>query len=185
VGDLTNSVGGTGTTLPGSTSEVVLDPEPGPYVIVSFILGVPFTRPLEVTAAPADLPAAPEANLTVQMSEFAYDGLPDTFPAGPTMVEVVNEGTQLHQMGVVSEESLTAEQVQQSLSGTPLPLTVSFSGSTGGMGEIDPGHSGWVTLDLDPGVYVLTCNVLDIGEGPGGSGKGHTDLGMSHAIMVE
>jgi uncharacterized cupredoxin-like copper-binding protein len=183
LGRLSFIAGGVARMQPGSTSEVVLDLEPGSYVIAHSIPGPPLTRLLEVTAAPADQPAEPDAQQTISMTEFAFDGAPDTLPAGETTMEVVNEGEQLHLMAIVSEETMTAEQVEQSLSGTPLPLALAFPGSDGGMGELLPGDSGWVTLDLDPGVYVLTCFVFD--QSGGGFGKAHTELGMSHAFTVE
>jgi len=166
---------------PGSTSEVVLDLEPGSYMFATYA-GEPFARPLEVTAAPADQPAEPEAEHTIRMFEFAFVDVPETLPAGPTTSNVVNEGGQMHFMAVVSEETLTPEQVQQSLSGTPLPFAA-VTGSAGGMGELAPGESGWAMLDLDPGVYVLTCNVFDLSDGV--VGKAHTELGMSRAFTVE
>jgi hypothetical protein len=179
---ISSVAGGVARMQPGSTSEVVLDLGPGRYVLVSYVSG-PFTRLLEVTAAPADQPAEPDAQQTISMVEFAFDGAPDTLPAGPTTFKVLNEGEQIHLMAVVSEKTLTPEQVQQSLSGTPLPLGLSFPGSDGGIGELEPGESGWATLDLDPGVYVLTCYVFDTSGGD--LGKAHTELGMSHAITVE
>jgi len=183
IGRLYSLAGGVARMLPGSTSEVVLDLKPGRYAFYTNVPGPYITRLLEVTAIPADQPAEPDAQHTISMSEFAFDGAPDTLPAGKTTVNVVNEGQQAHLMAVVSEETLTADQVQQSLSGTPLPLVPSFRGSDGGIGELAPGDSGWVTLDLGPGVYVLTCHVLDVSGG--GSGKGHSDLGMSHVLTVQ
>jgi hypothetical protein len=182
---LTDYVGGTDVSPPGGSSEVVLDLEPGRYVIWDFIPGVPFTRPLEVTARPAAQPAPPEAPFTVRMSDFAYDGAPDTLPAGETTVNVVNDGPQVHRMAVqrVNEEGVTAEQVSQHLSGTPVATPPTYA-PNGGMNEMDPGLSGWVTLHLDPGVYALVCIVFDNGEGSGGTGKLHSQLGMYYPFTV-
>jgi hypothetical protein len=179
---LSSPVGGVARMQPGSTSEVVLDLEPGSYVFATYI-GELLPRQLEVTAAPADQPAEPAAEHTIRMFEFAFVDVPETLPAGPTTFNVVNEGGQVHFMAVVSEETLTPEQVQQTLSGTPLPVGPAFTGPDGGMGELAPGASGWVTLDLDPGVYVLTCNVFDLSGGE--LGKPHVELGMSHAFTVQ
>ncbi len=174
--------GGTGTISPGGTSEVVLDLEPGRYVIVRFPF--PITRLLEVTAAPDAQPAPPESDFTVSMREFAYEGFPDTLPAGITTVAVVNEGEQYHLMDVrrVNEEGITAEQVSQHLGGTPLPLAPSYT-AAGGMGEMTPGAFGWATLDLEPGVYTLICTVFDQHDGE--IGKLHFQLGMHHSFTVE
>jgi hypothetical protein len=175
--------GGAGFLAPGSTVEVVLDLEPGRYVIVRFPFRPPLTRPLEVTAAPEAQPAPPKSAFTVGMVEFAYEGFPDTLPAGKTTVEVVNQGEQLHLMDVqrVNEAGITAEQVRQHLSGTPQPVAPTYS-AAGGMGELAPGGAGWVTLDLEPGVYNLSCLIFDRA---GGTDKLHLDLGMHHAFTVE
>jgi len=190
---LTSSEGGTGPIAPGDTAEVVLDLAPGHYVIYRFpAIGSLVARELEVTAAPDRRPAPPESAFTVGMVEFAYEGFPDTLPAGKTTVEVVNEGEQFHLMFVhrVNEDGITAEQVRQHLGGTPLPVTPSYS-PAGGMGELEPagelepsGGSGWATLDLEPGVYTLICIVFDQ-PGDGSVGELHTDLGMNHAFTVE
>ena len=51
------------------------------------------------------------------MIEFAFEGFPDTLPAGKTEVEVVNEGAQFHLMFVQTSQRgrHTAEQVSQHL----------------------------------------------------------------------
>ena len=181
---LTTVEGGTGVIAPGGDEEVVLDLAPGRYVIFRFPLNVGLSRELLVTAAPAARPAPPESAFTVRMLEFSYEGFPDTLPAGKTEVKVVNEGEQLHLMFVqrVNEDGITPEQVRQHLSGTPLPVPPSYT-AAGGMGEMQPGDSGWATLDLDPGVYALICIVFDQSDGT--IGKLHTDLGMHHAFTVE
>jgi hypothetical protein len=198
IGRLTTVEGGIGNIAPGGEAEVVLDLVPGRYVILRFPLNTGLSRELEVTAAPDARPAPPESDFTVSMIEFAFDGFPDTLPAGETTVEVVNEGAQFHLMFVqrVNEEGITAEQVSQHLGGTPLPVAPSYS-AAGGMGELEPGGgSGWVTLDLDPGVYRLICTVFDQSDdavGPvssergalSGVGKLHVDLGMHHAFTVQ
>src|SRR5262245_13395351 len=88
---------GTGTIAPGGTAETVVERTPGHWVIIRLQFGNPDTRALEVTAAPDVRPAEPETAFTVNMREFAFEGFPDTLPAGRTEVEVVNSGKQIHQ----------------------------------------------------------------------------------------
>jgi len=182
---LTTHEGGTGLIAPGGEADVVLDLAPGRYVILRFpAIGGAITRELEVTAPPDARPAPPESAFTVGMFEFAYVGFPDTLPPGKTTVEVVNEGRQFHLMDVrrVNEEDISAEQVRQHLGGSPLPVEPTYT-FAGGMAELEPGDSGWVTLDLEPGVYTLTCLIFDRRDGA--IGKLHTDLGMHYAFTVE
>jgi hypothetical protein len=184
IGRLTTVEGGTGNIAPGGEADIVLDLAPGRYVMLRFPLNTGLSRELEVTAAPDPRPAPPESAFTVSMIEFAYEGFPDTLPAGKTEVEVVNEGADLHLMFVqrINEESITAEQVSQHFGGTPVPVAPTLS-PAGGMGEMKPGGSGWVTLDLGPGVYVLLCLVFDQSDGT--LGKLHADLGMNHTFTVQ
>jgi hypothetical protein len=177
--------GGAGAIAPGGEAEVVLDLAPGRYVFLRFpAIGGAITRELEVTAAPDVQPAPPESAFTVEMVEFGYPGFPNTLPAGNTTVEVVNEGQKFHLMDVrrVNEEGITAEQVRQHLGGAPLPLAPTYS-AAGGMAELEPGDSGWVTLDLEPGVYTLFCWIFDRNDGV--IGKLHSDLGMHHTFTVQ
>jgi hypothetical protein len=51
------------------------------------------------------------------------------------------------------------------------------------MGELAPGASGWVKLDLEPGIYTLICTVFDQQDGE--IGKLHFQLGMHHAFTVQ
>jgi hypothetical protein len=183
LGRLWSIEGGTAAVAPGGNAEVVLDLEPGNYGMSSLMVGNPFTRALEVTAPPAVEPAAPEAAFTVTMSDFAFEGAPDTLPAARTTVRVVNDGPQLHMMAVwrLKTESVSTEQLAQHRGGTHLSATAYTP--AGGFGEILTGDSGWVTLDLEPGDYTLACIVFDQGED--GTLKLHTDLGMHHAFTVE
>ena len=181
--ELIEGEGGTGFLAPGGTVEVVLDLVPGRYLIVRFPFRPPLTRELGVTAAPDAQPAPPESAFTVGMVEFAYEGFPDTLPAGKTTVEVVNPGEQLHMMDVrrVNQEGITAEQLREFLRGTPQPVEPTLS-AAGGMGELAPGGSAWVTLDLEPGVYTLLCYIFDRA---GGTNQLHSQLGMHHAFTVQ
>jgi hypothetical protein len=183
LGRLSSIEGGTARVAPGGDAEIVLDLEPGHYGMSSLIIGNPFTRAFEVTAAPAVEPAAPEAAFTVTMADFVFQGAPDTLPAASTTVRVVNDGPQLHMMAVwqLKAESVSAEQLAQHRGGTPLPASAYTP--AGGFGEILPGDSGWVTLDLEPGDYALACIVFDQGED--GTLTLHTDLGMQHPFTVE
>jgi hypothetical protein len=182
---ISDAVGGVAHVSPGGTSEVVHDLDPGRYVLAYYVSVTPFTRLLEVTAAPAAQPAAPEADVTVSMIEFAFAGAPDTLPAGKTTFAVTNDGQQFHFMSVrrFNDEGVTAEQVRQDLNATPMPVPPSTA--VGGMGELDPEGSGWAILDLEPGVYEMLCNVFDSSMGSGELGKPHYQLGMSHAFTVE
>jgi uncharacterized cupredoxin-like copper-binding protein len=56
--------------------------------------------PLEVTEG-ANTAEAPEADGTISLVEMAFDGLPSEVAAGSYTWEVVNNGAQLHEIGVL------------------------------------------------------------------------------------
>jgi hypothetical protein len=52
--------------------------------------------------------------------------------------------------------------------------------SIGGFQAINPGQSGWLNLDLEPGNYVAVCYVPDPA-----SGHAHLELGMVMPFSVK
>lgn len=162
--------GGVGTTMPGNTASATTDLAAGDYALICFVAGedgVPHAAkgmlmPLEVTE-PAATAAAPEADATVTMTDFAYE-LPDEFEATGT-VEFVNEGEQPHEANIVGlreGDSDTFLEFFAEPAGPP-PFT-----SSGGFQALSVGAgSGYVDLSqLDPGRYAFVCFIPDaLGDG--------------------
>jgi uncharacterized cupredoxin-like copper-binding protein len=141
------------------------------------------TEPLAPTATEAVEPTEPEAtepsatepangaatSIDVSLSEFAIDLSEDTGTDGITF-NVSNDGAILHNFKVI----------QTDLEPGDLPVS-------GGMvdegqvdivaqteGDLAAGESAEVTADLEPGSYVLICNVA-----------GHYEAGMFAGFTVE
>ncbi len=166
--------GGPAITDPGRTSfAVTLDLEPGTYLMLCFIEspdGVPhlakgMVRPFVVAAPP-----------TVVLRDFAFD-LPE-IRAGVQTWYVVNQGPQPHEMAIArAPNDVTPEQIATALQ-SPGALSVPME-DVSGMQALSAGLSGWVTVDLSPGTYVLLCFVPDPA-----TGLPHVALGMYAVVTV-
>lgn len=176
---------------PGGTSDVVVDLEAGGYFLlcsVSSPEGIPhfalgMIQELEVTKAPDEQPDAPEPDITVTLSDFAFDA-PDTISAGTTTFEVVNDGPQPHEMGLVKlDDGFTIEGLQEMLMSEeppppdagPPPFEV-----IGVAVAMSSGESALTTVDLAAGSYALVCFVADPE-----TGAPHFALGMLDSFTVE
>ena len=184
---MTKQVGGVGAVHPGGTAQAVLNLPTGEYVILCFIPS-PADKVAHhakgmiksLTASDGDNQAAePTASLTVQLKDFMFD-LPDSLPAGNTVIKVINEGPEPHEFNILRlEEGKTVEDVVKFLNGEaggPPPFA-----PVGGMNGLDVGLSGYAELDLAPGNYVAICNI----PSPKGNGAPHFMLGMVKEFTVK
>jgi hypothetical protein len=183
VASLLSFTGGPASVPPAGSQEVTLDLAPGDYVMLCFVPsadGVPHLakgmfRPFRGTASPAEA-QPPPAEGEVVLRDFSFT-VPDV-DANRTSIKVTNAGPQPHEMVIVRPaEDATLEDVRafvSTLTGPP-PFT-----DAGGMQALDPGASGWLTLDLSPGRYVMVCAVPDPA-----TGRRHVDLGMIAPFEVQ
>lgn len=122
----------------------------------------------------------------VTATDYSFDGLPDTLPAGPTSLELSNEGAEIHHMVVARidddvtmtlDELLQLDQEEAAghvefMPGEPFAL---------------PGESDHAVGDLAPGRYLAACFIpvgttgFDAPEG----GPPHFTHGMVAEITVE
>ncbi len=170
---------------PGQRASVVMNLEPGQYVLICAIPGpdgVPhyamgMQSVLEVTEAAAD-GAPPEADATVDLVEMSFEGLPSDATAGTHIWEVNNAGAQIHEIGVMQlEPGVSIEQVLQIFSGPP-PSSTPVDASEpppppgpppgpppfthiGGTAPKSPGETNYAVLDLAAGDYIAICFVPD------------------------
>ena len=176
-------VGGPALTDPGATGQVTLNLDPGAYALLCFVMdeeGIPhlamgMARPLTLTgdAAPG---AEPQADLTVSMADFQY-AMPTEVEAGPQTWEIVNDGPQPHEL--VLHKLAPGKTVEDVLAFIHQPEGEPPFTNAGGMQGVAQGGTGWVHLDLTPGVYVAICYIPDPE-----SGAPHLDLGMVRVFTV-
>jgi hypothetical protein len=183
---LVQQMGGVGAIAPTLSAQAVLYLPSGEYVILCLIpspsdhiahLAKGMIKGLTVQPASGAAALEPEADLTVHMQDFAYD-LPDTLPAGPLSIQVINNGPEAHEFNVMRmADGKTVDDVLQYLGapdGPPPFIPV------GGMNGLDKGLSGYAELNLTPGTYVAICNI----PSPKAEGHPHFTLGMIKQFTV-
>ena len=186
---LSKLMGGVGQIAPTLSAQAVLNLTAGEYVIVCFVpsgdehvphLAKGMIKPLTVTVLEAGATAAtePTAELTVTMKDYLID-FPETLPAGPRIIKVINNGPDVHELNLLRlEDGKTAEDVSQYLAAPkgPPPFV-----PIGGINGMEPGASGYVELDLEPGTYVAICYIPT----PKSEGHPHFTRGMIKEFTVQ
>jgi uncharacterized cupredoxin-like copper-binding protein len=88
--------------------------------------------------------------ITISETEFALDPADPTAPAGEVTITATNDGATVHNLEV---EGNGVEEITD---------------------DLDPGQSGELTLDLEPGTYEIYCAI-----------DSHKDQGMEGTLTVE
>ena len=119
------------------------------------------------SSAPEQLP--PDVQLTVDMKEYSVTLSAASLKAGPTKIGIRNVGTMEHEF----------ELIKTDVAFDKLPTDVGSGkakedGLVKQVKVIQPNRVATVTADLQPGNYVIICNVA-----------GHYQLGMRAALKVE
>jgi len=183
---LTTLVGGPGTVGSGGTSAAMLNLAEGQYLLACFIPGRDgiahaakgMVLPLQITAPTGTAMPAPATRGTVTMKEFSFALSASAFPAGRSMIAVVNEGAQAHEFGVLRlVPGKSAADVTGYFAAKPSGPPP-FS-AAGGLTALGPGQKGIAVLDLTPGSYAAICFLPDPV-----SGKEHLQLGMIAGFTV-
>jgi uncharacterized cupredoxin-like copper-binding protein len=134
--------------------------------------------PSPSASEPAAASGGAGTGVTVTLSEWAVANVPASVPAGSTTFTVTNDGPDdVHEFVVIKTDL--------SLTDLPTDETGAVDESGGAMevkGEIEDiavGATQELTLDLEPGAYVLICNVYDETEQ-----EAHYQEGMRSALTV-
>jgi hypothetical protein len=119
--------------------------------------------------------------VSVQLVEFRIHADPTRVPAGDITFLIANDGEYAHEFKVVKLDPGT----------TKLPTASDGSVNEDGEGikvidgiparRLGQGYSRQMTLNLEPGAYVLVCNLVLSGFGPVDS---HYAMGMSTDFIV-
>jgi uncharacterized cupredoxin-like copper-binding protein len=124
--------------------------------------------------------AAGGGEVNVVLSEFIVEPDPDSADAGEITFVVDNQGGETHEFVVV--EAASADEL-------PLADDESFDeeafGEENVLGEVEDVASGDtedLTLDLEPGSYLLLCNIV---EEEDGESESHFAEGMHASFTVE
>jgi uncharacterized cupredoxin-like copper-binding protein len=178
-------VGGPNEASPGVNADATITLEPGNYAMVCYVPspdGRPhvmrgMVKPLSVTAAGATKPNEPKADVTIKMTDYAFE-LSKPITAGLRVVRVENTAKQSHEVivgkllpGKTMKEALTWLNNGQKGS-APVIAVGGASGLANSKHQI-------ITVTFEPGRYVLLCFIPDAKDL-----KPHTDHGMAKEITV-
>lgn len=151
------------------TARTVVDLTPGEWLVLPTNLGgAQPPEPLRVTGATSATPSGTvpfEADVAVDLQDFAFAGLPAQVEQGQQIWELTNVSTQPHMMAIsrlpagTTQEALWAFVTQAS----PASEGLSFEdfAPAPGVGYLSAGQTAWAVLDLEPGTYVALCFVPD------------------------
>lgn len=180
--------GGVAETAPGSSAVTLVDfNQPGTYVELCFVpndKGVPhfalgMTGVVQVSGTPSEV-KVPTADVEVTMFDFGYT-MPSTITAGPHVWKITNDGPEPHEMNVMKlADGVSFADVKQKLEDGGSAAEPSISGTLlGGAQGLQKGLVSYINYDLDPGTYILFCNIPDPK-----TGTPHVSLGMLASFTV-
>jgi hypothetical protein len=152
----------------------------GEYLILEFAETQSMPHIFTVVENDMEQPDVPESDVTVAMVDFAF-GIPARIEAGPQIWELRNFGEQWHEAAIMRlDEDLSLSEVLDALSSTtpgePGPYESVFFWT-----PIGAEVTSWVTVDLEPGHYVIACFLPDIN----GDFTSHLMKGMVAVFTVE
>lgn len=173
-----------GTSIPvGETYSFTTELPVGDYLILEFAETQSMPHIFTVVENDMEQPEPPESAVTVAMVDFAF-GIPAQIEAGPKVWEMQNFGEQWHEAAVFKlEEDMPLSDIidtfQNSTAefGEPGP----FGDSVFFWAPVGAEVSSWVTVDLEPGHYVIACFLPDIE----GDFTSHLMKGMVAVFSVE
>jgi hypothetical protein len=165
-----------------ATAGVLLGP--GTYVISPSCGGCPPSNEgsLVLRVSEGASATAPTPDLTVELTEFHFMGLPEELSSGKYLWEMNNTGEQGHYLGLFKlAEGKTQDDflAWMATMGPEGPSGPPPGEMAGGSFFITGGQRYFYSLELTPGIYVAYCPVADF------SGTPHDVLGMRQTLIVK
>lgn len=132
------------------------------------------TALMAMTSGARPVPTKP-TTLRIVARDYAYD-VPASVPSGPTRIELVNHGQDLHHAQLVRlEQGKTLQDLAAFPHDAPPPSWVVM---VGGPGAVGPGDSSAVIETLTPGNYAVLCFI------PASDNVPHVAKGMAAGFTV-
>lgn len=175
---------GAPAAMPGTTQSVIYNLAAGSYILLNVAGEEPQIATFLVSGEAVDSEFEPEADLRVALVDFAF-GLPVELPAGEQTWLIENLGAQWHELIVIPVPNGTT------LEDAMLLLMAVEEGAEGegGMPEfaavwspMSAGEKAWVTVDLAPGTYLVSCFIPDVNSDEHAI---HAALGMIQIVTVK
>jgi hypothetical protein len=121
----------------------------------------------------------------VTAKNYEFQGIPDTVPAGVTVLNFTNAGTEFHEIALMKLPEGEERSVEELLA---VPETEQPETTDKAFVLAPPGAATYVTADLDPGRYVALCFV-PIGATPealqSGTALNEEDGHFMHGMITE
>ena len=182
--------GGPGKVAANDSSDVVVDLEPGRYVVVcwhdahvksgmiaSMVIQVGDER--STVASRGDSAVLPTATGEIALEDMRFTHAPDTYRVGRNVLRIRNAGQRPHDMTIYRLHP-----------GRTVPEFAAWYGSrqgeppaipVGGMVTLAPGKEGLAEIDLEPGSYFVACGTPE--QTPEGI-KIHAQMGMAEVFEL-
>jgi uncharacterized cupredoxin-like copper-binding protein len=182
--DWVSDVGGPNDVSPGLTASAVLTLEPGRYVLLCYVPAVD-GRPhvmhgmiRQLTVMPTRAEATePTADIVIRTTDYAYEFSKPITP-GPHTIRIENSAQQSHE--IVIGRLLPGKTAAQALTWLnagqhgPAPVI-----AVGGASGLSNDRHQMITMEFEPGRYVLLCFIPDRKDG-----RPHTAHGMVKEFTV-
>ena len=182
---VSSPAGGLAFVPPGASQSVVIDFQPGTYVLMCYVrdddnkphFAKGQTAPLEVTG-PSSEAALPAGEGTLVQRDFSFEGV-TSLTAGRHTITIQNDGSQAHEANIARlADGVTVEDIRAAITDdVGLPGTPWLA--VGGAAAIAPGESQLLDVDLEPGEYAFFCVWPDPTRR-----KLHLQLGMVAPLTV-
>ncbi|MEO7086881.1 MAG: hypothetical protein ABI442_16340 [Gemmatimonadaceae bacterium] len=177
-------VGGPNDVSPGMTASAVITLEPGKYAMVCYVPAADGRAHVmhgmfkEITVLQGEAIAAePTPDITIKTTDYSYD-ISKPITAGNHVIRIENLANQSHE--VVIGQLKSGKTMKQALDW----LNAGQHGAApvvamGGASGLSKGRHQIITMDFEPGRYVLFCFIPDAKDG-----KPHTEHGMMKEFTV-
>lgn len=132
--------------------------------------------------------------LDVLAQDYSFGGIGPEVPAGPTVINLVNDGTEVHEIVLIRKNDDVTESFEELLA---LPERQAMRKTTfAGVAFADPGEEGKTVVDLEAGEYIALCfipvgttpevmaEMEPGGPPPEGAGPPHFVEGMQQEFIV-
>lgn len=180
-----HDVAGPNTPVPGGEQSITQDLAAGNYALICFIPGadqIPHAmkgmmKPITVAPATAAAAPAPTADITVKMTDYAWEITP-ALTAGKHVIRLENAAAQSHEMFIAQlAPGKTAADLAKWVETQQGPPPAKPIGGITGMSQ---GNVVYLPVDLAPGEYGLFCFLPDAKDG-----KMHIAHGMMTQVTVK
>lgn len=178
-------VGGPNSAGAGESDEGTMTLDPGTYMLVCWIpssdgmlhIMKGMVRPITVTAAGATPPDEPKADVSMILDDYSFE-LSRPLTPGRHVIRIENRAKQSHEAVIarLAPDKTLSQAVSWMNGGQVGPSPVVPLGGASGLAT---GRHMYITVDLQPGRYVLLCFIPDVR-----TGKPHSAHGMVKEITI-